>query len=72
MDQVVTPAPAVPEGFRLLRDVGGFISPVLTPKLAESMGWTAAIGIACAICGFGGFIWLWINTTASKPTVPAS
>lgn len=26
MDQVVTPAPAVPEGFRLLRDVGGFIS----------------------------------------------
>ena len=53
-------------------NVGGFISPVLTPKLAESMGWTGAIGIACAVCGFGGLIWLWINTTASKPTAPAS
>ncbi|MFO1007080.1 MAG: MFS transporter [Planctomycetaceae bacterium] len=48
-------------------NVGGFISPVLTPQLAMSMGWTAAIAIACAVCGFGGLLWLWIDTTESKP-----
>ena len=53
-------------------NVGGFISPVLTPQLAESLGWPSAIVIACAICGFGGLIWLWIDTTASQPSATAS
>lgn len=53
-------------------NVGGFISPVLTPMLAESMGWHGAIAIACAVCGFGGLIWLVINTTAPKPVTSVS
>lgn len=53
-------------------NIGGFISPVLTPMLAESMGWTGAIAIACAVCGLGGLIWLWINTNATKSMTTAS
>ena len=43
-------------------NVGGFISPVLTPKIADSLGWTVAIGVACAICGVGGVMWFLIDT----------
>ena len=53
-------------------NVGGLISPTLTPMLAESMGWRGAIAIACGVCGFGGLLWLVINTTASKPAASAS
>lgn len=49
-------------------NVGGFISPVLTPYLAERIGWTAAIGIACAICALGGMMWLGIRTTPNRTT----
>lgn len=43
-------------------NVGGIFSPVLTPYIAEQIGWTPAIGIACAICVVGGFIWLGIRS----------
>ena len=39
---------------------------------AESMGWTGAIAIACAVCGLGGLIWLWINTNATKSMTTVS
>lgn len=48
-------------------NVGGFISPVLTPILAERLGWTAAISIACAVCGIGGVMWFFIDTVEAKP-----
>ena len=49
-------------------NVGGFLSPVLTPIIAQSLGWTVAIGIACGICGIGGVMWFWIDTTKAKPS----
>lgn len=48
-------------------NIGGFIAPVLTPFLAESMGWPNAISVACVIAGLGGLIWFWI-----KPPVEAN
>lgn len=47
-------------------NVGGFISPVLTPMLAEKMGWTGALTVACAVCALGGLMWLGIDTAQPK------
>ena len=48
-----------------LGNVGGLISPVLTPIMAERIGWTGSITIACVIVGLGGLLWFVI-----KPPVP--
>tara|TARA_Y100001960_G_C13907152_1_gene463561 strand:- start:126 stop:470 length:345 start_codon:yes stop_codon:yes gene_type:complete len=42
-------------------NVGGLISPVLTPVIAQKLGWQGAIILACAISGVGSLIWLLIN-----------
>lgn len=50
-------------------NVGGFISPVLTPYIAESeaMGWTGAITVACAITGLGALLWFVIKPPPTEP-----
>ena len=47
-------------------NIGGFIAPVLTPFLAQSMGWPNAISVACVIAGAGGLIWFWIKPPATE------
>lgn len=42
-------------------NVGGLISPVLTPAMAKQMGWPGAIAVACFISGAGGLAWFWIK-----------
>jgi MFS family permease len=42
-------------------NIGGLISPVLTPFMAQSIGWPAAITVACVISAAGGLIWLLIR-----------
>jgi len=42
-------------------NVGGFISPTLTPYLAKSLGWPGAMTVACLICGAGGAMWFLIQ-----------
>ena len=42
-------------------NIGGFISPVLTPMMAQTMGWPGAITVACVIAAFGGFLWFVIH-----------
>lgn len=42
-------------------NIGGLISPVLTPAMAQHTGWGGAIAIACAISGVGGLVWFWIK-----------
>lgn len=44
-----------------LGNVGGLISPVLSPYLAEGMGWRGAIGVACAVSALGGLVWFGIK-----------
>ena len=54
-----------------LGNVGGLISPVLTPYLAEGMGWRGAIGVACVISGIGGLVWFWIKLPQTAPKMAA-
>ncbi len=48
-------------------NVGGFISPVLTPFMAQTMGWPGAIAVACAISGLGGLVWFFITLPPAAP-----
>jgi MFS family permease len=40
---------------------GGAIAPMLTPWLMKHFGWNTAIGVACAVIGVGGLLWLGIE-----------
>ena len=42
-------------------NVGGLISPLLTPVIAQQLGWQGAIILACAISGVGSLVWLLIT-----------
>jgi len=42
-------------------NVGGLISPLLTPIIADSIGWRGAITLACIISGIGGLVWFLIT-----------
>jgi MFS transporter, ACS family, D-galactonate transporter len=44
-----------------LGNVGGLVSPVLTPVMAQRMGWPGAITVACLIAGVGGATWFVIQ-----------
>lgn len=44
-----------------LGNIGGLVSPVLTPMMAETMGWPGAITVACVIAAFGGAVWFVIQ-----------
>lgn len=46
-------------------NVGGLISPVLTPLMAEQFGWAGSIAVACAISGVGGLVWFLIESPES-------
>jgi MFS transporter, ACS family, D-galactonate transporter len=47
-------------------NLGGLISPVLTPAMAATIGWPKAIAVACLISGIGGLIWFWIKPPATQ------
>ena len=47
-------------------NLGGLISPVLTPAMAQHIGWPGSIAIACAISGIGGLVWFWIKPPAAE------
>jgi MFS family permease len=44
-----------------LGNVGGLISPVLTPIMAERIGWSRSIMVACGIVALGGAVWFMIR-----------
>lgn len=48
-------------------NVGGLISPVLTPVIANQMGWSGAITVACVIAGLGGAVWFAIKLPEPQP-----
>ena len=43
--------------------LGGFLSPVLTRKIAAQMGWTAALGFAALVTLIGGLPWIFIDAS---------
>lgn len=42
-------------------NIGGTISPTLTPWLAEQFGWNVSLGFAAAVALLGGFMWLFVR-----------
>jgi ACS family glucarate transporter-like MFS transporter len=42
-------------------NLGGSLSPTLTPWLAEQVGWAAALGVAGSVALLGGLMWLRIK-----------
>ena len=42
-------------------NVGGFISPTLSPLMADQLGWGGVIIVACIIVGIGGLMWFVIK-----------
>ncbi|MFP6702815.1 MAG: MFS transporter [Planctomycetaceae bacterium] len=42
-------------------NLGGLVSPVLTPFMAAKIGWPAAIAVACGISSVGGAMWFLIK-----------
>ncbi len=49
-------------------NVGGLFSPVLTPLMAQSLGWPTAIIIACVIACLGGLVWFLFKPTLETPS----
>ena len=51
-------------------NVGGLISPALTPVIAASIGWENALHVAAALSVIGGVLWIAIRPGigASAPT----
>lgn len=49
-------------------NVGGFISPALTPILAAHVGWTNALYVAAVISVLGASLWLGISPSESTAT----
>jgi ACS family glucarate transporter-like MFS transporter len=50
-------------------NLGGFVSPALTPVLAASIGWENALHVASALAVVGGLLWLGIGP---RPPAPCS
>ena len=48
-------------------NVGGFVSPALTPVLATSIGWENALHVAAALSVVGGLLWLGIGPRSPEP-----
>jgi dipeptide/tripeptide permease len=42
-------------------NIGGLISPALTPILAAKLGWEAALLVSAAMGVTGAVLWLWIT-----------
>ena len=49
-------------------NVGGLLSPMLTPMLAASIGWEAALHVAAALAVVAAILWLGIRIDDHEPT----
>jgi ACS family glucarate transporter-like MFS transporter len=49
-------------------NVGGLISPVFTPWLAQRMGWEFALGLAGVLALVGALLWLGVDIDAGRET----
>jgi ACS family glucarate transporter-like MFS transporter len=46
-------------------NIGGLISPALTPVLAASIGWEAALMVSAALAAVAALLWYWIRPPAA-------
>ena len=55
-----------------LGNVGGLISPVLTPIMADQIGWPRSIAVACGVVALGGAVWFAIRIPDAPHGSPSS
>ena len=48
-------------------NVGGALSPWLTPAVAAVLGWVAALDVAAGLSVVGGLLWLGVSPTPRPP-----
>jgi ACS family glucarate transporter-like MFS transporter len=48
-------------------NLGGLVSPMLTPILGEMFGWEPALHVAAGLSIFAALLWLWINPGFRAP-----
>ena len=48
-------------------NVGGFLSPAITPVIGETFGWDYGIGLASIVCLAGVILWFWIDPSERRP-----
>ncbi|MCC6862728.1 MAG: MFS transporter [Bryobacterales bacterium] len=41
--------------------IGGAVTAILTPYVAQSLGWTASFMVAAGLCAMGSILWLLVN-----------
>jgi len=51
-------------------NLGGLVSPALTPVLAAAIGWESALLVAAALSVLGGLLWLGIEPSPPPATAP--
>ena len=42
-------------------NLGGIVSPVLTPYIGERFGWNTCFWVVGAVCVLGATLWIWID-----------
>jgi MFS family permease len=42
-------------------NAGGLLAPILTPMLAQELGWAGAVAVGSLYCLFGAVLWKWIQ-----------
>ena len=52
-------------------NLGGFISPAVTPMLAAALGWERALELAGMIGVIAGLLWLWVTPGEATPLLAA-
>jgi ACS family glucarate transporter-like MFS transporter len=52
-------------------NVGGLVSPALTPLLAETIGWENALQVAAVLSVVAALLWLWIDPSGPDPAAVA-
>jgi ACS family glucarate transporter-like MFS transporter len=50
-------------------NIGGLLSPMLTPMLAASIGWEAALHVAAALAVLAALLWLGVRVDAGDPAL---
>ena len=53
-------------------NVGGMASPILTPLLAQRIGWTAAMEVAALIIFLGGLLWCFVDAAHHLEEAPVT
>jgi MFS transporter, ACS family, glucarate transporter len=53
-------------------NIGGLISPALTPVLAASIGWEAALHVAAGLAVLAALLWLGVGRSREQPDAPGS